>query len=316
MLLVRAKLKLLLLMHFRHILALTLLSLGTWLVFFLVEYFGIGGIRISWALLGAGLLVAALGQSLFDFGRGLQHPVLEYAGSVLIGLAWWVWSLNPDFLFQQHGLRAVVHWLVPFVLFGTIPTVFHYINNGLLSEFLAVRILRRKKESSAIPVLIVEPGRKFGGAFKVDLLASNYTVVEWVIGIHSLKPLVGILPHGKRIPLDPTLFKIALVDHQPEGRLPGCKIVRALKNYGITCVGISTERRLNEELVAAGAKLGVQKHVMLAALLAKIVSLTELVSTDNLTAVIKDLDAYGADLDETAREPSNELLDLLPEGDD
>jgi hypothetical protein len=314
----RSKLKSLLLMHFRHILALVLLSLGTWVVFFLVEYFGIGGIRISWTLLGAGLMVAAFGQSLFDFGSRLQHRTVEYSGVFMIGLSWWVWSLNPQFLLQQHGLKAVAHWMVPFFLFGTVPMVFHYINNGVLSDFLAARIISRKKISSAIPVLIVEPGRKLGKGFSAELLANNYTVVDWVVGIASLQPLVGILHTGKRIPIDPAAYKIALIDHEPDGRIRGCTIVKHLKGFGITCVGISTEKRLNLNLVAAGAKLGVQKHVMFAALLAKIITLDELVRTDDLTAVIHDLDAYQTTLDDSAvsREASNALLDLLPEGDD
>jgi hypothetical protein len=301
-------------MHFRHIVALVLLSLGTWVVFFTVEYFGIGGIRISSTLLAIGLLVAAFGQSLFDFGNRLQNRILEYAGVFVIGLSWWVWSLNPEYLLQQHGLKALINWVVPFLLFGTGPTVFHYINNEVLSEFLAARIIRRKKVSSIIPVLIIEPGRKLGAGFKAELITNNYPVVEWVIGIASLNPLIGILPNGKRIALDPAAYKVALIDHQPEGRVRGCSIVATLKGFGITCVGISVERRLNEDLVAAGAKLGVKKHVIFAALLAKIITLEELIK-DDLTGVLQDLDDYERTLDYSAvtREPSNELLALLPE---
>jgi hypothetical protein len=312
----RTKLKQLLRLHFRHLLALALLSLGPFLAFFLVDYFRIGGIRMSGTLLGVGLLVAALGQSLFDFGRGLQHRRLEYSGTFFIGLSWWVWSLNPTFLSNQHGAKAVADWLVPFVLFGMLPPTLHYINNELLSEFFDARIFRRKKESSAIPVLIIEPGRKFGRAFKASLIFSNYSVVDWVIGIASLEPLVGILPNGRRLALDPSAYQVALIDSQPYGRVQGCNIVKTLKGLGITCVGISTERPLNEKLVAFGAKLGVQKHVLLAAMLAKILTLDEIVNLDDLTGVKQELETFGANLDETAREPANSLLELLPEGDD
>jgi hypothetical protein len=314
--LLRTKLRQLLRLHLRHIVALALLSLGPWLAFFLVDYFGIGGIRMSGTLLAAGLLVAALGQSLFDFGRGLQHRRLEYFGAFFIGLSWWVWSLNPQFLSQQHGLKAVADWLVPFVLFGMLPPTVHYINNELLSEFFDARIFRKKKESSAIPVLIVEPGRKFGRAFKASLIFSNYTLVDWVIGISSLEPLVGILPNGRPIALDPSTYKVALIDHQPYGRVGGCNIAKALKDLGITCLAISTERILNDKMVAAGAKLGVPKHVLLAAMLAKEATLDDFVNHDDLSAIQEDLEIFGANLDETAREPANSLLELLPEGDD
>jgi len=295
---------------------LALLSSGLWLAFYLVDYFGIGGIRMSGTTLAVGLLVAALGQSFFDFGRGLQHRRLEYIGTVFIGLSWWVWSLNTDFLSHQHGLKAVADWVVPFVLFGMLPPTFHYINNELLSEFFDARIFRRKKESSAIPILILEPGRKFGRAFKASLIISNHSVVDWAIGISSLEPLVGMFPNGRRTALDPSNYKLALIDHQPYGRVGGCNIVKTLTDLGITCIAISTEQALNDKMVAAGAKLGVPKHVLLAAMLANEVTVEDFLAHDDLTAVQKDLEVFGANLDETAREPANSLLELLPEGDD
>jgi hypothetical protein len=295
-------------------LRLVLIAFGTVGAAITVEYFDLGGIRVSWPLLAIGLLLASAAQTLMDFGSRLQNRRLEYSGTTVQGMAWWVWLLNLPYLAGQHGLHAVLHWGVPLLLFVAIPTVLHYLNNEVLTEALATRIVRRRKVSNAMPILIIEPGRDFGVAVTADLIANNYTAVEWVTGISSISPFIGILPSGKPIELDPLKYRLVFTDYLKTDPIEAPEVVQMLSSRGIVCVGISVEKRLNAKLVEDyGAKTGILKGVFLQGLLDKTFSPDELVKNPDLSGIMRELAELEVRMHASsrARRTAGALLDLV-----
>jgi hypothetical protein len=88
----------------------------------------------------------------------------------------------------------------------------------------------------------------------------NVTVLE---GVESLKPFVGILRGGERIPINLHKVKAAFVDGSLEGKLHGPDIVPALHDKNIFTVAMSTEKKVNDSMVSLGADLGAQKPVVI-----------------------------------------------------
>lgn len=113
-------------LHKRHIIGSVTLSCAIFVALMATKYVGIGGISIKPGLIIGGFVLAEAGRSLTCFGQNLSRTSLEYGGVFIQGLAWWIWSLNLDYLKDKHGVVLCLHLLVPAALMGALPTVFHY----------------------------------------------------------------------------------------------------------------------------------------------------------------------------------------------
>jgi hypothetical protein len=60
------------------------------------------------------------------FGVKLHSRRMEYSGVVIQGLAWWIWSLNFQFLEGRHGLDWALHFFCPAVLLASLTVAAHY----------------------------------------------------------------------------------------------------------------------------------------------------------------------------------------------
>ncbi|CAN5669672.1 hypothetical protein BH10CYA1_BH10CYA1_42030 [soil metagenome] len=112
--------------HKHHIFAALFLSVGIFVALMLVTNTGIGGINQNMVLLFVGLFMAEAGRSLMHFGARLNHIWLEYFGVFVQGLAWWIWSLNLEFMRNLSGTHLVLNLTLPALIIGALPVVAHH----------------------------------------------------------------------------------------------------------------------------------------------------------------------------------------------
>jgi len=199
-------------------------------------------------------------------------------------------------------------------LFVAIPTVLHYLNNEVLTEAIASRLVRRRTIGNAMPILIIEPGRMIGKALKADLLANNYTKIDWMIGVASISPFIGITPGNERKELDPLAYRIVILDYLKQDPIEAPEIAKMLTTRGVVCISISVERRLNERVVElGGAKAGIIKSVFLQGLIGGHFTLDELVQNPEISGILNELAELETEMrgSRAARRSAGDLLDLL-----
>lgn len=115
-----------------HMLSAFAISAAIFLSLCGVNHMGVGGITISPCLLACGFLFAEIGRSIMCFGVKLKNLRLEYGGVFIQGLAWWVWSLNLNFLENKAGLNLVFHLICPAVLLSAMPVAAHYLGKQII----------------------------------------------------------------------------------------------------------------------------------------------------------------------------------------
>ncbi len=127
-------------------------------------------------------------------------------------------------------------------------------------------------------VLVIENTLPFGKAIKQVLKDGRRGKVFLVQGLVNLEGQVVAQTHdGRKMPLDLADFDLALVDgNVPKGFVASDEVVKRLTEQGVSCVAISALPDANKELVNAGAKLQVRKHVLICAAAAGCMKTAEL----------------------------------------
>jgi hypothetical protein len=103
-----------------------------------------------------------------------------------------------------------------------------------------------------------------------EALSEQGHQVDWIIGVRSFEPFIGISNKKQNTAMDPSVYDIILCDGQLFGPNEGPAIVEQLAARGVTCVGISSTSELNKEMVTAGAVAGFIKVCAFAAIVEKI----------------------------------------------
>lgn len=112
--------------HRHHIIGALILSAAIFAALVLVSWTGMGGIKQNPALLLLGLLVSELGRSVMLFGARIKNLVIEYLGVFVQGLAWWIWSLNLEFMNHLSGSSFKLNLILPALIIGVLPVVAHH----------------------------------------------------------------------------------------------------------------------------------------------------------------------------------------------
>lgn len=126
------RIRVLVLENRHHMLSAFTISAAIFLSLCGVNRMGIGGITISPCFLALGFLFAEIGRSIMCFGVKLKNLRMEYGGVLIQGLAWWVWSLNVNFLEGKAGLNLVFHLLCPAALLSAMPVAAHYLGRQII----------------------------------------------------------------------------------------------------------------------------------------------------------------------------------------
>jgi hypothetical protein len=95
----------------------------------------------------------------------------------------------------------------------------------------------------------------------------------WITGVTSIDPLIGLDVRGRSVLLNLEQCRLVLVDGQIESEITGVDLVKALRDSGKFCVGITMWSKLNQELKAP---VSVEKPVLFAALANGSITLDEI----------------------------------------
>lgn len=117
----------------RHIILAVSLSCGIFAGLILAHVLGVGGIQVDPWLLATGLIIAEMGKTLACFGTKKNSWLMEYSGVFTQGLAWWVWSLNTQFLSGHSGYCWLFHVLTPAILLGSLTVASHFATKSLVN---------------------------------------------------------------------------------------------------------------------------------------------------------------------------------------
>lgn len=121
-------------------------------------------------------------------------------------------------------------------------------------------------------VLIVEDAEFIAKGIR-DALSAQGNEVDWIIGVRSFQPFLGINESKQDIPMDPSSYDVVLCDGQTFGPNEGPAIVQHLASIGITCVGISSTPDYNQAMVQNGAVMGFLKVVAFAAIVEDVLTM-------------------------------------------
>lgn len=178
-------------------------------------------------------------------------------------------------------------------------------------------------------VLIVEDSELMGKGLEALLLSQGHQVL-WIVGIRSLigERFVGIAPNKRPCTFDPNSFQVAFVDGQiygiadknTEGKKPGelfCGnlgpgVVKALAARGVACAGISTDPKLNTEMLENGAKVAHNKAAMFVALVNDLLTAQQIPTLD--APALQTLGEFVANCSGADSKPLRERADafLMP----
>lgn len=118
--------------HRHHVLSAFAVSAAIFLSLCAAEHLGIGGIAVNPWLLAGGFVAAEIGRSIMCFGVKLSNTPLEYGGVLIQGLAWWIWSVNINFLEDKSGWNLVFHLICPAALLAALPVAAHYLRKQIV----------------------------------------------------------------------------------------------------------------------------------------------------------------------------------------
>lgn len=123
-------------------------------------------------------------------------------------------------------------------------------------------------------ILLVEDG-PYGAALEATL-KENRSFLSWltgpnvtrVSGISSLEPFTATTTDGASMVLDPSKFNVALVNgNSMPGAVDAGALAGKLRDNNVTTIATSLTKDMNNEMVANGAALAVQKGTVLPALM-------------------------------------------------
>ena len=121
-------------------------------------------------------------------------------------------------------------------------------------------------------ILVIEDWAPIAKAIKALLEGAGHTVT-WLVGASAYQNtdggfiLSGLTADGQTVTIDCRQFQLAFVDGQLLGAIQGPELVNLLVHSNVVCLGMSTETRLNNEMMAVGATMAFKKPVVLAGLL-------------------------------------------------
>jgi hypothetical protein len=136
--------------------------------------------------------------------------------------------------------------------------------------------------TTTLKILLIEDSVPLARSYEALLTAAGHQV-HWYIGARSLEPLVLIAPDKTDAPINASDYDFAFCDGQLEGKLEGSAIVKELKKGNVVCAGISTIGKMNDEMVANGARVGFNKAVGLYGVLSNMVCPVQIMNADNET---------------------------------
>ncbi|MDZ4836319.1 MAG: hypothetical protein SGJ27_21270 [Candidatus Melainabacteria bacterium] len=137
-------------------------------------------------------------------------------------------------------------------------------------------------------ILVVEDFRAIAKGFSEVLRAQGHDV-QCVIGFSDIDKLEAIDIDDQPVTLTAEAYDFALVDGQleqfngqPDNPIEGPAVVSRLVKSGVVCFGISTEQKLNAEMVKNGAKNADTKPVSFFAFVHGVVTVEQVVAGDSL----------------------------------
>jgi len=127
-------------------------------------------------------------------------------------------------------------------------------------------------------ILVLENTLPFGKALREVLKdGKRHTVVLAQGLVANTDQMVAQTHSGKNVPLDVCEFDLVLVDgNAPKELVASDTVVKRFCEQGVSCVAISALPDANKELVKAGAKLHVRKHVLICGMAAGCMKTAEL----------------------------------------
>lgn len=122
-------------------------------------------------------------------------------------------------------------------------------------------------------ILLVEDCRFMAKAIK-QLLENEDHQVQWIVGVRNRADdqsmqIVGLDQDGQsQVSISPLDYDLAIVDGQLEGDLEGPQVVQSLRlaNVKLAILAISTEEKLNADMVQNGAVFSLRKPCFFTAL--------------------------------------------------
>ncbi len=113
-------------------------------------------------------------------------------------------------------------------------------------------------------ILIIEDFEPIALAMQSALRQQGYDV-DWIIGVRSFEPFLGIDSKKQNIAMDPSSYDLVFSDGDLFGPNNGIAIVEQLASRGVSCVGISSQPDFNDKMVSNGAIAGYLKAAAFAA---------------------------------------------------
>lgn len=114
-------------------------------------------------------------------------------------------------------------------------------------------------------ILIIEDYGPIARAMQAALREQGHDV-DWITGVRSFEPFVGIDAEKQDIAVTPTTYDLVMCDGELFGKNHGPAVVKQLVSLGVVCVGISSQHPMNNEMVALGAVAGLLKPCAFAAI--------------------------------------------------
>jgi hypothetical protein len=121
-------------------------------------------------------------------------------------------------------------------------------------------------------ILIIEDFEPIALAMQSALRQQGHDV-DWVIGVRSLEPFVGIDSKKQNIALTPSSYDLVISDGDLYGPNQGPTIVQQLVSQDVVCVGISSQPDFNEKMTGFGAVAAFLKASAFAAIVEKTVDM-------------------------------------------
>lgn len=159
-------------------------------------------------------------------------------------------------------------------------------------------------------VLIIEDAEFMALAIK-DALSAQGHEVDWVIGVRSFSPFLGIGEQKQNIELDPTAYDVVLCDGQLPGANQGPDIVANLAARGVKCIGMSSDWDLNNKMVQSGAAAASLKVCIFAAIAEAVLTMEIVQQPQALSDVIPSVNAFAERIraDQTLRRKLDSLIE-------
>jgi DNA-binding response OmpR family regulator len=121
-------------------------------------------------------------------------------------------------------------------------------------------------------ILIIEDFEPIAQAMQTALRDQGHDV-DWIIGVRSFEPFLGIDSTKQNTPVDQLSYDLVISDGDLFGPNQGPAIVQQLVSQGVACVGISSQPDFNDKMTGFGAVAGFLKATAFAAIVERTVDM-------------------------------------------